>query len=88
VTEDTVAARYQSAHAGAAHDRRRFHILGSRYNNWRLRRLLNKPLRSLPPGSIVLDIPCGTGRIDNWLLNLSLRVIAADISREILGDQS
>jgi ubiquinone/menaquinone biosynthesis C-methylase UbiE len=68
-----------------AYDRQRFHHPRGRYHNWRLRRLLNKALSTVSPGSVVLDIPCGTGRIDNWLLNASLRVIAADISSEMLA---
>ncbi len=67
-----------------AYDRQRFHHPRGRYHNWRLRRLLNKALSTVSPGSVVLDIPCGTGRIDNWLLNASLRVIAADISKAIV----
>ena len=39
----------------------------------------------LPPNSIVLDIPCGTGRIDNWLLQSPVRVVAADISDEMIS---
>ena len=68
-----------------AYDRQRFHHPRGWYHNWRLRKLLNNTLGSLSPGSIVLDIPCGTGRIDNWLLNASLRVVAADISSEMLA---
>ncbi len=68
-----------------AYDRQRFHHPSGRYHNWRLRRLLNKALGTLPASSVVLDVPCGTGRIDNWLLNASLRVIAADISSEMLA---
>jgi ubiquinone/menaquinone biosynthesis C-methylase UbiE len=79
------AVRYQDPVVANAYDRQRFHHPRGRYNNWRLRRLLNKALGNLSPGSVVLDIPCGTGRIDNWLLNASLRVIAADISSEMLA---
>ncbi len=79
------AVRYQDTDVAEAYDRRRFDSLGGRYKNWRLRRLLNKILKSLPPGSTVLDIPCGTGRIDNWLLKTPVRVIASDISRAMLG---
>jgi ubiquinone/menaquinone biosynthesis C-methylase UbiE len=68
-----------------AYDRQRFHHPCGRYHNWRLSRLLRKALGDLSSGSVVLDIPCGTGRIDNWLLNASLRVIAADISSEMLA---
>src|SRR3989442_1673113 len=80
-----VTVRYQDTDVAEAYDRQRFHSPRGRYNNWRLRRLLNKVLEGLSPGSVVLDIPCGTGRIDNWLLNASLRVIAADISMEMLA---
>ena len=80
-----VAVRYQDTDVAEAYDRQRFHSPRGRYNNWRLRRLLNKVLEGLSPSSVVLDIPCGTGRIDNWLLNASFRVIAADISMEMLA---
>jgi ubiquinone/menaquinone biosynthesis C-methylase UbiE/membrane-associated phospholipid phosphatase len=79
-----VALEYQGIDVAETYDRRRFHSLGGRYNNWRLYRLLNRILQLLPPGSVVLDIPCGTGRIDDWLLKRSLRVIAADISGAML----
>jgi len=79
------AIRYQDPVVANAYDRQRFHHPRGRYHNWRLRKLLDKALGILSPGSVVLDIPCGTGRIDNWLLNASLRVIAADISSEMLA---
>ena len=79
-----VSIEYQSLDVAETYERRRFHSLGGRYNNWRLHRLLNCILLRLPPGSVVLDIPCGTGRIDNCLLDRSLRVIAADISTAML----
>jgi ubiquinone/menaquinone biosynthesis C-methylase UbiE len=37
-----------------------------------------------PPGR-VLDVACGTGRIDDGLLAAHLRVVAADISRAMLA---
>jgi ubiquinone/menaquinone biosynthesis C-methylase UbiE len=85
VNRRPVAIRYQDPAVVDTYDQGRFHGLGGRYNNWRLHRLLNKTLQSLAPGSLVLDIPCGTGRIDAWLLKASLRVIAADISSAMLG---
>jgi ubiquinone/menaquinone biosynthesis C-methylase UbiE len=84
MTRRPVAVRYQDPDVAEAYDRGRFHSLGGRYKNWRLYRLLNQILKSLPPHSLVLDMPCGTGRIDNWLLKASARVIAADISSEML----
>ncbi len=79
-----LSIEYQSHDVAETYDRRRFHSLGGRYNNWRLHRLLNSILQRLPRGSVVLDIPCGTGRIDHCLLERSLRVIAADISTAML----
>jgi ubiquinone/menaquinone biosynthesis C-methylase UbiE len=79
------AVRYQDPAVANAYDRQRFHHPRGQYNNWRLRRLLHKALGNLPAGSVVLDVPCGTGRIDNWLLNARLRVVAADISSEMLA---
>jgi len=67
-----------------AYDRRRFHSLGARYDNWRLHRLLSHLVRDLSPGSVVLDVPCGTGRIEGCLVRRSLRVIAVDISTAML----
>jgi len=81
----TVAARYQNRHVAEVYDRRRYYGLIDRYKNWWFRRTLKKILKMLPPNSIILDIPCGTGRIDNWLLQSPVRVVAADISSEMIS---
>jgi ubiquinone/menaquinone biosynthesis C-methylase UbiE len=81
----TVAARYQNRHEAEVYDRQRYYGLIDRYKNWWLRRSLKKVLDMLPPNSIVLDIPCGTGRIDKWLLQSPVRVVAADISDEMIS---
>lgn len=81
----TVAARYQNRHEAEVYDRRRYYGVIDRYKNWWLRRSLKKILEMLPPNSIVLDIPCGTGRIDNWLLQSPVRVVAADVSDEMIS---
>jgi SAM-dependent methyltransferase len=81
----SAAARYQNRHEAEVYDRKRYYGVIDRYKNWWLRRSLKKILEMLPPNSIVLDIPCGTGRIDNWLLQSSVRVVAADISEEMIS---
>jgi SAM-dependent methyltransferase len=83
--ERPAAARYQAADVAEAYDRRRFHGPGGRYNDWRLRRLLSRVARRLPASAAVLDVPCGTGRIDRWLLARSFRVFATDISPAMLA---
>jgi ubiquinone/menaquinone biosynthesis C-methylase UbiE/membrane-associated phospholipid phosphatase len=80
-----VAVEYQATHIAETYDRVRFHSIRGRYNNWRLSRLVARVVRRLPPGSLVLDVPCGTGRIDQWLLGVSLRVIAVDVSHAMLS---
>jgi SAM-dependent methyltransferase len=79
-----LASEYENRAVAETYDRRRFGSLVGRYKNWRLHRLLSVIVGSLPPGSMVLDVPCGTGRIDGCLLRRSLRVIAADISTAML----
>lgn len=79
------AARYKDRHEAEVYDRRRYYGLIARYKNWWLRRTIKKILKMLPPNSIVLDIPCGTGRIDNWLLQSPVRVVATDISSEMIS---
>lgn len=78
------ATRYQAAGVAEAYDRQRFHGISGRYNNWRLHRLLGRVIRRLAPGAVVLDVPCGTGRIDGWLLGASFRVVATDVSTAML----
>lgn len=44
-----------------------------------------KGLQGLQPGSIVLDLPCGAGRLLPMLLDRQFQVVAADFSSEMLG---
>ena len=81
----SVSVRYQDSQVVEAYDRRRFYSLSGRYKNWRLHSMLARVLTMVPPGGVVLDMPCGTGRIENWLLEAPVRVIAADISAEMLA---
>jgi ubiquinone/menaquinone biosynthesis C-methylase UbiE len=37
-------------------------------------------LRNVPPNSLILDLPCGTGRLSFFLKELGFRVIGADVS--------
>jgi ubiquinone/menaquinone biosynthesis C-methylase UbiE len=58
--------------------------LGRRLSNWRERRVVAAALRSLGPITTVLDIPSGTGRFLPVLAQFRLRVIAADLSMQML----
>ena len=80
-----VDLRYQNADVAEGYDRARFHGLRGRYNNWRLRSLVKMIMRTLGPAGLVVDLPCGTGRVVDCLAPWSRRVIAADISSEMLA---
>lgn len=65
------AARYPSAY-------------GNRPRHRRERRAILEALQFIPPGSTVLDLPCGTGRATGLLLQRGLRPTAADVSPEMV----
>jgi ubiquinone/menaquinone biosynthesis C-methylase UbiE len=46
--------------------------------------LFRRALRDVPPGSVVLDLPCGTGRFTGFLLSRGYRVLGADIAPEMI----
>ncbi len=46
--------------------------------------VLRRAFREVPPGSLVLDIPCGTGRFTGFLLSRGYRVVGADIAPEMI----
>ena len=84
-TERPVAERYQHPDVVGAYDRVRYQTVGGRFNNWRTHQILRKILAGLPPGGLVFDVACGTGRIDACLLQARQRVVALDISGEMLA---
>ena len=57
-------------------------------NRWRDRRekaCILKCLESIPGGSRVLDLPCGTGRMTRILVSRGYDVTGADVSEAMLG---
>ncbi len=45
---------------------------------------IERALRGLPPGAAVLDLPCGTGRLERLLQEAGYRVTGADYSEHML----
>jgi ubiquinone/menaquinone biosynthesis C-methylase UbiE len=84
VSKRPVATRYQHVEVAAKYDVR-FQGLAGRYNNWRILRLLTRILRHLPARGVALDVACGTGRIEESLGQHGFRVVATDISSEMLA---
>lgn len=76
---------YQDEYVADGYDAARFRGFRGRLVHWLEQRLLLKALAGLPPGSRVLDLPVGTGRMARLLSNAGYRVAGADISRPMLG---
>ena len=49
-------------------------------------RVLRAAFEGLPKGAVLLDVPVGTGRFTNFLVEEGYRVIGADISPEMIGE--
>lgn len=74
---DTVAAKYEKA---------RFSSWRGRVGDWLDKRVLRLALRHLPQESLmVLDVPCGTGRMTSTLITAGYRVVACDVSAEMMA---
>src|SRR5579885_693263 len=67
------------------YERRRYGGVVRWMNLRLLERALGRALAEVPPGSVVLDAPCGTGILTGFLRARGLRVIGADISPAMLG---
>lgn len=76
--------RYQSRSYAGHYDMARYGgVLGS-IKNWNTLSTIYKALRNIEEGSLMLDVPCGTGRLAPLLLHNGFRWIGADISYEMI----
>jgi ubiquinone/menaquinone biosynthesis C-methylase UbiE len=77
---------YKSIEIAAEYDRTRFNSLAGRTFSRLEKRALLRALSGLPDGSKILDIPCGTGRLVEELLEAGYRVTGVDISQDMLDE--
>ncbi|HVP37000.1 MAG TPA: methyltransferase domain-containing protein [Terriglobales bacterium] len=75
---------YQSKQAAETYDRLRFQSLKGKWLDAKEKKLIGELLGFLPPGSRILDLACGTGRISEYLLVKGYEVWGVDISQEML----
>jgi 2-polyprenyl-3-methyl-5-hydroxy-6-metoxy-1,4-benzoquinol methylase len=75
---------YQQVAVAERYDRERFSSLAGRVFNTLERRELSRSFRSVPRTAIVLDLPCGTGRLAETLLSDGFHVVGVDISHAML----
>ena len=66
------------------YEERRYGGVVRRFNHRMLERALAKGLAGVRPGGLVLDAPCGTGVLADFLRGLGFRVMGADISPAML----
>jgi ubiquinone/menaquinone biosynthesis C-methylase UbiE len=72
--------RYQDQRVASTYDTERSASLYSRLYSRRELHALDLALRWIEPGSRVLDLACGTGRITQHLMASGVEVVGADIS--------
>jgi len=67
------------------YERRRYGGFWRRLNLRLTQRALARGLAAVPPGGLVLDAPCGTGILGDFLRARGFRVVGADISEAMLA---
>ena len=75
---------YKQTEIAETYDRTRFSSLPGRIFDQLEKRALIRALRELPSGSEIVDVPCGTGRLAEALLNADYRVTGIDVSQAML----
>jgi 2-polyprenyl-3-methyl-5-hydroxy-6-metoxy-1,4-benzoquinol methylase len=76
---------YKNPEIAREYDRVRFSSIPGRVFNNQEKNIIRECFSSLPRDTVVLDLPCGTGRLAETLLESGLRVHGADISDEMLA---
>lgn len=76
---------YKNQNVALEYDRVRFSSLAGRVFNSLEKRTIVKCFATLPKGKTIVDMPCGTGRLADALLQHGYRVHGMDISREMLS---
>jgi SAM-dependent methyltransferase len=77
---------YKAPDVASSYDRTRFSSPAGRIFNRLERRALLRCLRGLPAGAEICDVPCGTGRLAEVLLEAGYRVTGLDISQAMLDE--
>lgn len=76
---------YQNDKIASKYDENRFTNIKGKLTNYLEKNAIYKAMKSIPDNSKVLDVPCGTGRATEWLLQKGFRVTAFDISEEMIS---
>lgn len=77
---------YKSTKIAKEYDQMRFSSLSGWIFNKLEKKIIKNCFRDLPQDTLILDLPCGTGRLADVLLESGYRVHGADISAEMLQE--
>jgi ubiquinone/menaquinone biosynthesis C-methylase UbiE len=77
---------YQQPQVAQSYDRERFTSVWGKGADRLEKRALRRALRLVPPGSVVLELACGTGRMTEVAIRLGYRVVGLDISKGMLSN--
>jgi ubiquinone/menaquinone biosynthesis C-methylase UbiE len=74
--------RYKNNEVVKQYDQLRFFSLKGRLTDWLEKRAIKRAVikAGLQPGAIILDIPCGTGRVSCLLAGNNYHIVSSDIS--------
>lgn len=75
---------YKEVAVAERYDRERFSSLPGRVFNALERFHMRRAFRSMPRNAVVMDLPCGTGRFAEVLLEMGFKVVGIDISAAML----
>jgi 2-polyprenyl-3-methyl-5-hydroxy-6-metoxy-1,4-benzoquinol methylase len=75
---------YKDVAVAENYDRVRFNSIPGRVFEQLERTNILRAFRSVPKGSTILDLPCGTGRLAHTLLDAGYKVMGVDISAAML----
>jgi ubiquinone/menaquinone biosynthesis C-methylase UbiE len=76
---------YQETQEADTYDDVRFKSLKGRWEDRLEKKAMIEAMRDIPEGARILDLPCGTGRITEFLLDLGYKVMGADISEAMMA---
>jgi 2-polyprenyl-3-methyl-5-hydroxy-6-metoxy-1,4-benzoquinol methylase len=76
---------YKDVAVAERYDRERFSRLSGRVFNALEKRAVRRAFGGVPPGATIVDVPCGTGRLAETLLEQGHHVVGVDISDAMLN---
>ena len=80
-----IKSGWQDSSVANTYDNKRFSSISGRLSNWLDKRALRHSIDSLPKSAKILDMPCGTGRMSRYLINLGYnQITCADISDDMI----